>query len=230
MPRYPRLFLPDIPLHIMQRGHNRQPVFVEPADYRYYLENLVEMKSELEIRVFGYCLMTNRVHLIVMPCRDNDSVSRFVRVLAARQTRRINKLEGRSGTPWEGRFNASPVDADNYLLACCRYVDLNPVRAAMVARPDAYPWSSYRRHADPAGAGWLDESPVYRALGITRGERARAYRAFVSAGTDTNEIKLIRIALQRNQVTGTMRFRRQLEHRIGRRLSTRGQGRPRCER
>lgn len=226
MPRYPRLFLPDIPLHIVQRGHDRKPVFVEPADYQYYLDNLIEMKSELDIRVFGYCLMTNHVHLIVMPGERVESVSKLIRVLAARQTRRVNKLENRSGTLWEGRFKASLIDTDAYLLACYRYVDLNPVRASMVAHPEEFPWSSYRSHADPIGEDWLDESQTYMSLGNSGHERARTYRSYVSQQVDTGELKLIRNALKRNQVTGTDQFRRELEHRIGRRLSSRSQGRP----
>jgi len=229
MPRYPRLFLPDIPLHIVHRGHDRKPVFVEPADYRYYLDNLVELKSELNIEVFGYCLMTNHVHLIMVPGDRVENISRLMRVVAARQTRRINKLESRSGTLWEGRFKASLIDSDAYLLACYRYVDLNPVRAAIVADPIEYPWSSYRSHADPAGDDWLDKSPTYQSLGHSGHERARAYRAFVSGATDADEIQLIRGALQRNQVTGTDHFRRELEHRTGRRLFSRRQGRPRLE-
>lgn len=226
MPRYPRLFLPDIPLHIVQRGHDRKPVFVEPADYPYYLDNLIEKKSELDIRVFGYCLMTNHVHLIVTPGERAESVSKLIRVLAARQTRRVIKLENRSGTLWEGRFKASLIDTDTCLLACYRYVDLNPVRASMVAHPGEYPWSSYRSHADPVGADWLHESQTYTLLGNTGHERARTYRSYVSQQVDTDEIKLIRDASKRNQVTGTDHFRREPEHRIGRRLPIRRQAKP----
>ena len=153
MPRYPRLFLPDIPLHVVQRGHNKKPVFGEPADYRYYLDNLIEKKNELGIRVFGYCLMTNHVHLIVMPGKQVENISRLMRVLAARQTRRVNKRESRSGTLWEGRFKASLVDSDAYLLACYRYVDLNPVRAGIAETPEGSEFTSLRARLNEAAAG-----------------------------------------------------------------------------
>ncbi|MCH8867952.1 MAG: transposase [Proteobacteria bacterium] len=118
MPRYRRLFLPHFPLHIVQRGHDRQPVFVERVDYEYYLSNLKEMKNKLSISVYAYCLMTNHVHLLIMPDQNTDNVSQLLRVLAGRQTRYVNKLEKRTGTLWEGRFKSSLVDSHSYLLAC----------------------------------------------------------------------------------------------------------------
>ena len=229
MPRYPRLFLPNVPLHIVQRGHDRQPTFVEHADYRYFLDNLEEMRTELRIRVYGYCLMTNHVHLIVAPGTDTQTVSKMLKVLAGRQTRYVNRIEKRSGTLWEGRFKASLIDSENYLLACYRYVDLNPVRASMVELPEDYPWSSYRSHAGLSDTTPIDPSAAYSALGITADERCRAYRAFVAEGIYDQELDQIRTAAKRNQIIGTDRFRRQIEQRIGRRISTNGQGRPKKE-
>jgi len=226
MPRHPRLFLPDIPLHVVQRGHNRQPVFVQCRDFQYYLSNLFEMKLELSVRVFGYCLMTNHVHLIVAPGEDVSSVSMLMRSLAARQTRYVNKLENRTGTLWEGRFKASLVDSDTYFLACCRYVDLNPLRAAVVSAPEDYPWSSYRCHAGLEGGDWLDEHDVFSALGNSPGDKARAYREFVAAEASAEELAHIRQALQRNQLTGTRQFRNEIAKRTGLRVSSRGRGRP----
>jgi putative transposase len=227
MPRYPRLFLPEMPLHIVQRGHDRQPVFVQAADYEYYLDNLREAKDTLSIQVHGYCLMTNHVHLIVTPQAEVENISRLMRTLAARQTRYVNKLESRSGTLWEGRFKSSLIDTTPYLLACCRYVDLNPVRAAIVASPDEYCWSSYRSHVGDSDDQLLDLCSSYRELGNSNAERAQAYRAFVGMGTRKNELAMVRTALQRNQPTGSRRFCDEIEQRIGRRISTHGQGRPR---
>ncbi len=229
MPRYPRLFLPNYPLHIVQRGHDRQAVFAAHADYQFYLDNLAEMRATLEIRVYGYCLMTNHVHLIVAPGDDTQAVSKMLKVLAARQTRRVNKIERRSGTLWEGRFKASLIDSDNYLLACHRYVDLNPVRASIVNSPEHYRWSSYREHAGIAAAQSIDMSPAYTALGSTGATRCRAYREFVAAGINDRELGQIRVATKRNQIIGTDEFRHRIEQRIGRRISARGQGRPKTE-
>ena len=226
MPRYRRLFVKDIPLHIVQRGHDRKAVFVQPEDYQYYLANLVEMKDELAIDVYAYCLMTNHVHLLIMPRQVANNVSKLVRLLAARQTRHVNKLERRTGTLWEGRFKASLIDSDGYLLACHRYVDLNPVRAAMVTTPEDYEWSSYRSHAGLYDSDILDEHDTFQRLGDTRVNRAVAYRKFVAQGVSDSELRCIRSAIQRNQLTGNNGFEDQIAKRTGRRILTRGQGRP----
>lgn len=226
MPRFPRLFLPHMPHHIVQRGHNRQPVFIEAKDYRYYLENMQEAKSKFDIRIYAYCLMTNHVHLIVEPGGNVESVSMLIRSLAARQTRYINRLEQRSGTLWEGRFKSSLIDTDAYLLACFRYIELNPVRAAIVDSPSRFRWSSYRGHAGMEVDPLLDEHAVYSELGRTAMEREKEYRTFVNRGIDQVELRVIREAVQRNQLTGSGQFRETIEERTGRRISDRPPGRP----
>ena len=120
MPRKARVIVAGMLHHIVQRGHNRKAVFVEPDDYRYYLENLQEWKLALGIKVYSFCLMTNHVQLMVEPPEDCATVSRLMKQLAARQTRRVNKLEGRSGSMWESRYKISPVQRERYLLQCCR--------------------------------------------------------------------------------------------------------------
>lgn len=227
MPRYHRLFLPDMPLHIVQRGHDRQPVFIDRADYQYYLSNLREVTSELSIRVYAYCLMTNHVHVLIAPDDTTENVSRLIRVLAGRQTRYVNKLEKRTGTLWDGRFKASLVESDEYLLTCYRYIDLNPVRAGMVAAAGDYEWSSYRQHVAAVGDSWLDLSDAFLALGSTATSRSVAYADLVSAGISCTDLSLIRTAVKRNQITGTTRFQAKIAERIGRRISSLGPGRPR---
>ena len=215
-----------MPLHIVQRGHDRNAVFVQQTDYAYYLENLRQAKSDLRIKVFGYCLMTNHVHLLLAPNDDVDSVSRLMKILAARQTRYVNKLEKRSGTLWEGRFKASLIESDCYLLACYRYVDLNPVRAGIVSTPIEYRWSSFGEHVGSAPKGWLDDAPSFLALGRTMADRRAAYLDFVKQLIPESQLKLIRSAIQRNQVTGSANFRDQIAERTGRHISRRPQGRP----
>lgn len=226
MPRYPRVFLPDMPVHIVHRGHDRQPIFSRPGDYSYYLANVIEMKSQCAVRVFGYCLMTNHVHLVVAPHDDPTLVSQFMRTIAARQTRHINKRKNRTGTLWDGRFKASLIDTDAYLLACLRYVDLNPVRAALVTAPENYRWSSYRCHSALAQSAWLDEHESFRALGESQGARGRAYREFVMLGITDSELTLIRQAVHRNQLTGGSGFGKIIAERTGHRIRARGPGRP----
>jgi len=230
--RRPRLFVPGYPHHIVQRGHNRRPVFVETADYEYYLANLVEWKAHYEVAVYGWCLMTNHVHLLLSPQREGEGISALMRRVSARQARYVNRLEGRCGTLWSGRFKCSVVDAEAYLLACLRYVDLNPVRAGMCRHPADYPWSSYRQRAglraDQAGGrDWLDVDPVTAAMGGTTAARAAAYARFVGGEISAEENQQIRTAVQRNQLTGSQRFVDEIERRTGLRVEARGQGRPR---
>ncbi len=228
MPRLGRVVLPNYPHHVVQRGHNKQVVFAEEADYLYYLSTLEEFKDIYGIRVYGFCLMTNHVHLILQPGEEIAGLGQLMKRLAGRQTRFVNRQESRTGTLWEGRYKSSPIQSDTYLLACCRYVELNPVRASMTQSPDTYTWSSYRRHAGMENEfRWLDSDPCYQGLGNSDNERAARYRDFVRSAIPTGEWELIRDALQRGQLTGTRRFADEVEVIIGRRIEKRKQGRPR---
>ncbi len=227
MPRYPRTFISGFAHHIVQRGHDGKTVFTTPDDFRFYLENLTEQKHRLGVNVLAYCLMTNHIHLILRPTGDSNSLSGLMRVLAARYTRHANKLEGRRGTLWEGRFKCSVVDTEAYLLACCRYVDLNPVRARIVDNPEDYEWSSYRALAGVDPANLVDRDVLYQLLDLDPRQAGATYRAFVREGIRDDELALIRGAVQRNQLTGSPRFIDAIETRIGRRIEARGRGRPR---
>lgn len=132
-----RVVVPQYPHHIVRRGHDRKVVFASESDFRYYLNTLKEFKDTCGVYIYAYCLMTNHVHLLLAPS-DQKGLGLLMKRLAGRQTRYRNKLEGRSGTLWESRYKSSLVDADQYLLACVRYIELNPVRAGMVAEPGEY--------------------------------------------------------------------------------------------
>lgn len=225
MPRMGRVILPRYPHHIVQRGHNRQVVFAEAEDYRHYLDTLIEFKETYGVQVFAYCLMTNHVHLLLAP-QDHCSIGKLMKRLAGRQTRSHNSQEGRSGSLWEGRYKSSPVQTEDYLLACCRYIELNPVRARLIAEPESYPWSSCRYRLGEPGGEWLDHDPCYLALGSGDEERRRHYREFLRAGVPHGELELIRDAVQRGQLTGTGRFTQEVAEIIGRRIERRGPGRP----
>ncbi|AXA60797.1 transposase, partial [Pseudomonas thivervalensis] len=180
MPRMGRIVLPNYPHHIVQRGHNRQVVFAVAEDYQRYLTDLRELKDAFGVKVYAYCLMTNHVHLLLAPGESVAGLGQLMKALAARATRYRNRLEGRSGTLWESRYKSSVVQSDSYLLACCRYIELNPVRARMVADAADYPWSSYRARVGNVPDGhWLDADPCFVALGNTTAERCRRYEAFV---------------------------------------------------
>lgn len=227
MGRSPRLFVPGLAHHIVQRGHNRNAVFIDDADYSFYLDNLIEWKTHYDVGVYAYCLMTNHVHLILVPRNQGDSISRLMRRLSARQGRRVNRLEERIGTLWSGRFKSSVIDTDNYLLACLRYVELNPVRAGIVNQPEDYRWSSYAQRVGMCNNSWIDKDPVTELLGNTTAARCRAYTRFVREIVPGAETKLIRKAAARNQLTGSGRFVDEIERRTGIRVESRGRGRPR---
>lgn len=211
----------------MQRGHNRQVIFSEQNDYHNYIENLKEWKEKLGCRVYAYCLMTNHVHLVIDPGECTENLGLLMKRVSGRHTRLVNKLEGRSGSLWEGRYKSSPIDTDKYLLSCCRYVELNPVRAGMVKLPEHYQWSSYRAKTGQDENDWLDLDPCYLGLGSTREQRVKRYEGWVQASIPEGEIRLLREALQRGQLTGDDRFTKEVENRIGIRVALRKQGRPR---
>jgi putative transposase len=204
----------------VQRGHNRGPVFLSNNDRLSYLETLRDFHVELDLRVYGYCL-TNHMHLIVDPGLNVTAISLLMKRLAGRHTRRINRLQSRTGTCWEGRFHCSPIESDRYLLACTRYVDLNPVRARLVSEPHEYLWSSYRARAGLSECHWLDPDPCYLALGNTATQRSERYREFVAQSIEDTELEFIRDAVNCNQLTGSGEFTEEFEHRTGRRVLNR---------
>jgi len=220
MPRTARVVVPEFPHHIVQRGHNRQAVFVTDADFRYYLSSLLEFKELFEVKVYAYCLMTNHVHLLLTPACQRG-LGQLMKRLAGRQTRYCNKQEGRRGTLWEGRYKSSLVDKDNYLLTCVRYIELNPMRAGMVAQPKDYPWSSYTARFDRSGK-LLDPVP---GLGRFLANQ-HDYQSFTQQAISDPRMQLIRDAVQRGQLTGDATFIEQIDNAIGRRIEHRRPGQP----
>ncbi|PVY70103.1 putative transposase, partial [Tamilnaduibacter salinus] len=225
-----RVIVPGLPHHIVQRGHNRQPVFIEVQDFTYYLSNLKEWKQALGLKVYSYCLMTNHVHLVVEASDELAAIPQLMKRLAARQTRYVNALERRSGSLWEGRYKISPIDTDEYLLSCCRYVELNPVKAGMVSRAEDYVWSSYAARIGKAYTEWLDEPPTFASLASDPKRCIRAYEQFVSNSGITKQDELVRAAVDSNRLTGGKRFADEVERRTGIRVEMRGPGRPKKSR
>lgn len=226
MPRSARLVLPGYPHHVIQRGHNRSPLFVQDADYRFYVRTLRDGKLRFDCKVYAYCLMTNHVHLVVEPGEDPASLGLLMKRLAGRYTRYVNRVEARSGTVWDGRFKSSPIDTERYLLACCRYVERNPLRAGMVVDPADYPWSSFGARTDVRGESWIDDHPVIAGFGTHPKEQRARYREWVLTPASAAETSLIRVAAQRGQLTGDSAFQQVISARLGRRLELRGPGRP----
>lgn len=227
MPRRARILVLECPHHIVQRGHNRQAVFIAHRDYQFYLENLREWKERLGVRLYAWCLMTNHVHLLVEPTQAPETLSELMKRLAGRQAAYTNKQEGRSGSLWEGRFKASPVQRDSYLLSCIRYIERNPVAANMVNLPEEYRWSSYRERSGRERRNLLDYDICYQELGINVEQRRENYRRYLLGAISPKERLLIQSGVRRNQLTGNDRFVGEVERCMGLRLENRGQGRPR---
>ncbi|HEX5362955.1 MAG TPA: transposase, partial [Gallionella sp.] len=176
--------------------------------------------------IHAYVLMTNHVHLLLQPGEAVADLGCFMKALSARTTRYFNRQEGRSGTLWESRYKSSPVQTEQYLLACCRYIELNPVRARMVGHPGEYRWSSYTARMGGVGHEWLDPDPMYQALGDDETTRRSRYLKFLEEAIPSGEWELIRESVKRGQLTGNTRFAEAVEQIIGRRIARRGPGRP----
>lgn len=226
MPRTARIVIANYPHHIIQRGHNRQAVFACDEDYQYYLDNLADWKEAFACKVYAFCLMTNHVHLVVDPGDHPENIGKLMKRLAGRQTRYVNRLEGRSGTLWEGRFKSSPVDSNNYLLACCRYVELNPVMAGICDEPTNYRWSSCAAKVGKRSIDWLDFDPLYWGLGATEEERIQRYYSFLAETISDEERDIILGAVSRGQLTGGTAFVDEIEKKLARRIELRRPGRP----
>ena len=229
MPRRARLALPGIPWHIIQRGHSRSVCFHAEADYQFYLHTLQEFADKFGCAVHAYVLMTNHVHLLLTPARD-DSAGLLMKHLGQRYVQYINRSYRRSGTLWEGRFRSCLTQSEDYVLACHRYIELNPVRAGMVIKPQDYRWSSY--HANGLGKSNTLITPhdEYRRLGRTDEERREAYRALFRAHVDAALVDEIRSATNGNYALGNKRFQKQIETALGRRAVRGVPGRPPKER
>ena len=226
MPLQPRYALPDVPQHIIQRGNNRQPVFFHADDYRFYLACLTEAAATYGSAVHAYVLMTNHVHVLLTP-RQPTSIAKVMQALGRRYVQYINTTYQRTGTLWEGRYRASLIETEPYLLACYRYIELNPVRAGMVHRPEDYPRSSYRWHALGQDDPVVEEHALYRALGRTPHKRRLAYRDLCQQHLDTHVLQEIRTTVHQSRVLGTERFKDAIEAALVRRVRPGKAGRPR---
>jgi len=225
MPRKPRMYLPDMPYHVIQRGNNRDATFYAEQDYQFYLDCLYDACSRYKVAVHAYVLMTNHVHLLMTPATE-DSISLTMQSLGRRYVQYVNKQYRRTGTLWESRHKASLVDKENYLLHCCRYIELNPVRAGMVAHPEEYRWSSYGCNANGKFNKIVQTHALYNALGLDATERLEAYRALFRHELDVSVLSCIRNAAMFSMPTGDNRFREQIERVLNRKLGYAKQGRP----
>lgn len=225
MPRRPRINLPGVFQHVIQRGVDRQPVFFSDDDCRIYLDWLGEYVYKRNVALHAYCLMTNHVHLLLSTPSAGD-LSGLMQDMGRRYVQHVNRTYRRSGGLWQGRYKASYVQSEHYLLACMRYVELNPVRAGMVQAPGEYRWSSYRSNALGAEDRLLTPHEQYLAFGSTAEERQQVYRGLFATEVDDPAWNLIRTATQQGVVVGDSRFAEAIEKRIGQMMQPRPRGRP----
>lgn len=226
MPRRARIALAGVPLHVIQRGNNRQACFFSDDDYRFYLDQLSQCAQHVDCAIHAYVLMTNHVHLLLTP-READAAGRLMKLLGQRYVQHVNRLHRRSGTLWEGRFRSSIVQDEAYLLGCSRYIELNPVRAGMVAHPAEHRWSSYRANAMGEADGLIEAHPIYTALGRRAQERQEAYRELFRHELEPGLADDIRRATNGNFALGNERFQAEVTAALGRRAIPGSSGRPR---
>jgi putative transposase len=208
---------------VVQRGNRREDVFFCDADRSAYLDWLRQYCDEARVEVLAYCLMTNHVHVVVVPASD-DGLETVFRPLHTRYAMRLNRRRGAKGHVWQGRFFSSSLD-EAYLWAAIRYVERNPVRAGIVERADRYRWSSAPAHCgfaeDPVltrDAGWLE---VLRSVD--------EWAAWLADHDRPLELDVLRTHAKRCLPCGSESFVRGLERRVGLPLTPRARGRPKKE-
>lgn len=191
-----RHFVPGLPVHLVHRGHNRQRIFHAKSDFLLFRRYLGEAAAECDVAVHGYVLMTNHVHLLLTPEKDEWGISRAMQSAGRRYAGYYNARYERSGGLWEGRFHSSVIEHDSYLLACHRYIDLNPVRARMMARPEDYIWSSHRHYALGQSDPMITAHPLVLALGADDSARASAYAQLFEQALSPDDLQHIRRAIR----------------------------------
>lgn len=229
MARLPRFDLPGVPQHIVQRGNNRLPCFLDDGDRGRYLTLLGEALLSTGVRLHAYVLMDNHVHLLLTPPAAGD-IGRMMQRLGRQYVGQFNGRHGRTGTLWEGRYKACLVDSERYVLACYRYIELNPVRARMTDDPLAYPWSSCAANLGQRPQSRISPHPAFLAQGATAAERYAAYRCLLDEAIPETMLADIRLHLQQQRAWGHNDFRAMVTARTGRFAGTRPAHRPRKER
>lgn len=226
MPRLPRFEIPGVPVHVTQRGVNRCAIFLDNDDRRRYRRVLRDACRRYEVAIHAYVLMDNHVHLLI-GARRTGCISQALRLAGQSYVQTFNLRHDRVGTLWQGRFKSCLVDSQGYALRVMRYIELNPVRAAMVGRPDEHPWSSVRTHLGQTHDPMITLHPAYLALAADPASRASAYRAWLHAPIDPDEVARIRNYIAQEKALGDRRFQSMVAKALDRPADLRPRGRPR---
>lgn len=225
MARLPRLTVPGYPHHIIQRGNNRQPIFVDRADYELLLSLLAEQTRAHGVALHAYVLMSNHFHLLATP-DTSEGVPALMQAVGRSYVRQFNRRHGRTGTLWEGRYRSTLIQAERYLLACMAYIDLNPVRAGMVADPAAYPWSSHGHYAGRRIDRLVTPHGLWWELGNTPFAREAAYADLVRTGLSAAQQRALTDSVLGGWALGEADYVADLQARTERRLVRGKAGRP----
>lgn len=225
MARLPRLTVPGYPHHIIQRGNNRQPIFASTEDHQKLLGLLEEFSKKFGVAIHSYVLMSNHFHLLATP-DSAEGVPRMMQALGRSYVRYFNTRHARTGTLWEGRYRSTLIQADRYLLACMVYIDLNPVRAGMVADPADYPWSSHLFYVGRRSDKLVTPHPLFWELGNTPFARDAAYAELVGSGISSEKERALTESALRGWALGEPDHIADLQRRTERRLGKARAGRP----
>jgi putative transposase len=225
MARLPRLTLAGYPHHIILRGNNRQAIFMDMADFQRMLALLQAHAKAQGVQVHAYVLMSNHLHLLLTPLQ-NDSLPKMMQAVGRAFVLYFNKRHGRSGTLWEGRYRSALIQTERYFLACMAYIDLNPVRAGMVAQAADYPWSSHSHYIGRQNEAWLTPHPMYWEMGNTPFAREAAYAAMVQAGVNQEQQHALTSSTLSGWALGEDGFVESLQKQTSRRVNPAKAGRP----
>lgn len=225
MARLARVSVPGYPYHVIQRGNNRQRIFTSDGDRETMRDLLGENARRFDVAVHAYVLMDNHFHLLLTP-NASDGLPKMMQAVGRKYVRYFNDAHKRSGTLWEGRYRSALVQTERYLLACMVYLDLNPVRAGIVARPQDHPWSSYAHYVGLRNDRLVTPHALYWGLGNTPFERESRYRELVHGGVTERQRAVLGQAVTNGWVVGDSDFVAGLQRNVARRLTRASPGRP----
>ena len=201
MPRQKRFLIPNVPVHLVQRGRSKRNVFHRDADFDVYKAALLKAMEKTGCLLHAYVLMDNHVHLLISPPKE-DALVRFMQVVGVRYVPFYHKVYGTSGSIWEGRYKSSLILDMNYFFSVMRYIELNPVRAGMVEFPVQYRWSSYAGNTGLVDDKLLSRHMLFDSLGSTKQICFEEYKRLFGSVTDHVYTDVIRAALQGSETLG----------------------------
>jgi putative transposase len=225
MARLPRLTVPGYAHHIIQRGNNRQAIFSSTSDYELLLDLLHENAQKQQVAIHSYVLMSNHFHLLATP-ETAAGIPQMMQAVGRRYVRNYNLRHQRSGTLWEGRYRSTLIQTERYLLACMAYIDLNPVRAGLVADPAEYPWSSHQHYIGRRPDKLVTPHGLYWEMGNTPFARDQSYADMVRAGIGTEQQHALTDSALRGWALGEPDYVAELQRRTERRVAKGQAGRP----